>query len=583
MRPRLIAPALCLLALVPVACGGSSPAHSAGSSSSTSTGSTAGSSGGAAAAPGAPANSPHRGGTLTMLWNGVGSSIDPAVDYDPNWFLLRMTNDGLVGYRQVGGVRGNDLVPDLATAIPQPQDGGKTYVFHLRRGIRFSTGQTVTPADVAASFVREFKIPGPGTNFLSAIAGAPACEAHPKTCSLAHGIVTDNAASTVTFHLTQPDPNFMQELTLPFTDVLPSNTPARDTGTHPLPATGPYEIAKYQPNQDMVFVRNPNFHQWSAQAQPAGYPNRMFLKIGLPVEDATTEVEKGEADWMYDIPPSDRLASLASQYPSQIHINPTTQVYYMALNVRVAPFNNLKVRQALNYAVDRAAIVGLFGGTRLAQPTCQILPPTFPAYAAYCPYTANPGSGHWSAPDLAKAKQLIAASHTAGKSVTVTSLPDDTSKNISLYFVSLLNRLGYHASLKTLTPTVEYPYVQDSRNKAQISLTYWSPDYNAASDFLNVSVGCQGYHPGSTASPNISEFCDPKIQRMTAHALKVQGQDPAAANPLWTRIDQATTDQAPEVPLFVANKLDLVSKRLGNYQFNPSVTGRFIIDQAWVK
>ena len=579
MTKRLMAIVPCLIALAASGCGGSTTPQSSttGASSSASSGS------GSAASPGAPANSPHRGGTLTMLWNGVGSSIDPAVDYDPNWFLLRMTNDGLVGYRQVGGVQGNAIVPDLASAIPDPTDGGRTYVFHLRRGIRFSTGRPVTPADVTASFVREFKIPGPGTSFYSAIVGATACETHPKRCTLAHGVVADDAASTVTFHLSQPDPNFLQELTLPFVDVLPAGTPARDTGTHPLPATGPYEIQRYQPNQDMVFVRNPDFHQWSAQAQPAGYPNRMYLKIGLPLEDATTEVEKGEADWMYDTPPSDRLGSLAAQYPSQIHINPTTQVYYMAMNVRVAPFNNLKVRRALNYAVDRAAVVGLEGGTRLAQPTCQILPPKFPAYSPYCPYTADPGSGHWTAPNLARAKQLIAASHTAGQSVTVESLPDDTSKNISLYFVSLLDRLGYHTSLKTLTPSVEYPYVQDSRNKAQISLSYWSPDYNAASDFLNVSVGCAGFHAGSTASPNLSEFCDPAIQRMTARALTVQEHDQAAADPLWTKIDRATTDQAPEVPLFVANKLDLVSKRLGDYEFNPSVTGRFIIDQAWVK
>ena len=489
MTKRLIAIILpCLIALLASGCGGSTASQSVTSASSSSSSNGSGS----AAPPGAPANSPHRGGTLTMLWNGVGSSIDPAVDYDPNWFLLRMTNDGLVGYRQVGGVLGNELVPDLATAIPKATDGGRTYAFHLRHGIRFSNGQTVTPVDVTASLEREFKIPGPGANFYSAIVGATACEAHSKTCSLAHGVVADNAASTVTFHLTQPDPNFMQELTLPFADVLPSGTPAQDTGTTPLPATGPYEIQKYQPNQDMVFVRNPDFHQWSAQAQPDGYPNRIYLKIGLPLEDATTEVEKGEADWMYDTPPSDRLGSLAAQYPSQIHINSTTQVYYMAMNVRVAPFNNLKVRQALNYAVDRAAVVGLEGGTRLAQPTCQILPPKFPAYSPYCPYTVNPGSGHWTAPNLAKAKKLIAASHTAGQSVTVISLPDDTSKNISLYFVSLLDHLGYHASLKTLTSSVEYSYVQDSRNKAQISLSYWSPDYNAASDFLNVSVGLRG-------------------------------------------------------------------------------------------
>lgn len=333
----------------------------------------------------------------------------------------------------------------------------------------------------------------------------------------------------------------------------------------------------------MIFVRNPHFKQWSSAAQPDGYPDRIVMKLGLPLEDATTEVEKGEADWMYDIPPADRLNELATKYASQIHINSTTQMYYMALDTRVAPFNNVQVRRALNYAVDRSAVIGLFVGRRLAQATCQILPPNFPGYAPYCPYTANSTGGKWTAPDLAKAKQLIAASHTQGQRIAVITTPDETTKSISLYFVSLLDKLGYRASLKTLSASVEYSYVQNSQNKPQIDLSYWSPDYNAASNFLNVSIGCSGFTPDSTASPNLSEFCDPAIQKQTAHALQVQTTNPSAANPLWTAVDKAVTDQAAEVPLFVAAKLDFLGKRVGNYQFNPSVTGRFMIDQAWVK
>ena len=197
--------------------------------------------------------------------------------------------------------------------------------------------------------------------------------------------MADDAQGTLTFHLAQPDPNFLQELASPFGYVVPAGTPNHDIGTHPLPATGPYKIQSYTPNQQMIFVRNPHFKQWSSAAQPDGYPDRIVMKLGLPLEDATTQVEKGEADWMYDIPPADRLNELATKYASQIHINPTTQMYYMALDTKAAPFNNLQVRQALNYAVDRSAVIGLFGGPRLAQASCQILPPNFPAYCAVLP------------------------------------------------------------------------------------------------------------------------------------------------------------------------------------------------------
>lgn len=571
MTRRTLAPLLAAaLALSAAGCGGglhSSPSQSASAS----------------ATPGSATGSSHRGGTLTMLWNGAGTSIDTAVDYDPNWFVLRMTSDGLLAYKQVSGPAGGQVVPDLATAMPTPTDGGRTYVVAVRRGIKFSTGRTVKPSDFAYTYTREFKIPGPGTGFFSHLVGGSACVTAPKKCDLSRGVVADDARSTLTFHLAQPDPNFLQELASPFGYVVPAGTPNHDIGTTPLPATGPYKIQSYRPNQQMIFVRNPAFRQWSRDAQPDGYPDQIVMKLGLPLEDATTQVEKGQADWMYDIPPADRLNELATKYASQIHINSTPQVYYMGLNTRVAPFNSLLVRRALNYAVDRRAVVGLFGGPRLAQTTCQTLPPGFPGYSAYCPYTINPGSGKWTAPDLAKAQQLVAASHTRGQRVVVISLPDEISKSISLYFVSLLDKLGYQASIKTLTTSVEYSYVQNSRNKAQISESYWSPDYNAASNFLNVSVGCSGFTPGSASSPNLSEFCNPAIQRQTEQALRVQVTDQAAASPLWAAIDRAVTDQAPEVPLFVAAKLDFVAKRVGNYGFNPSVSGRFMIDQAWVK
>jgi peptide/nickel transport system substrate-binding protein len=127
-----------------------------------------GSGGGSSSSTGAAS---HRGGTLTMLWNATGSSIDPQIDYDQNWQLLVMTNDGLLAWKRVSGPQGNVLVPDLATSIPRPTDGGKTYLFHLRPGIRFSNGAPVKPTDVTATLEREFKAHGPGGGFYTTIAG----------------------------------------------------------------------------------------------------------------------------------------------------------------------------------------------------------------------------------------------------------------------------------------------------------------------------------------------------------------------------------------------------------------------------
>jgi peptide/nickel transport system substrate-binding protein len=558
--------AACLALLVGVltGCGG-------GSSTSTS---TSGSTGG-----------DHRGGTLVLDWNGIGSSIDPAVDYDQNWTLLNLVYDGLVTWKKVGGSAGNTLVPDLATSVPTPTDGGKTYTFTLRKNVRFSNGTAVKASDFLRAIEREFTVPGPVGSFYQGLIGGDACAKTPKTCDLSKGIVTDDAAGTVVFHLTQPDPDFLQKLALPFGYAVPANTPDKEVGpSSPLPATGPYMIDHYTPNQEILLVRNPHFRQWSKDAQPAGYPDRIEVRLSLTTEAEVTQIEQNQADWMYDQPPNDRLNEIATKYPNHVHLNPVPQVYHMAMNTRAAPFDNLKVRQAVNYATDRSAIVKAWGGPQLATPTCQILPPDFPGYEPYCPYTVNAGDGKWHGPDMAKAKQLIAESGTKGQKIAVVCTPDEASKSVCLYFVSLFKQLGYDSSIKVLSAAVEYPYVQDSSNKAQISFSYWYPDYPSGADFFDVVVGCHGYHPNSTASANLSEFCDPHVQAMTARAIQTSVTNRAAANQQWAAVDKATTDQAPWISLFLPRHIDFTSSRVGNYIFDPNVlVGGMLLDQVWVK
>lgn len=538
---------------------------------------------GTGAASESASTSEHRGGTLKMLWGSAGTSIDPATDYDRNWFILRMTHDGLMAWKQVGGAEGNDLVPNLATETPTPTEDGMVWTFQLRDGIAFSTGVEVKASDVAYSLTRQFKIPGPGVGLYANIVGAEACIETPESCDLSQGVVADDAAGTVVFNLTQPDPDFLQKLALPFAYVVPSDTPVADTGTTPIPGTGPYVLTDYAPNSSMSLERNPEFAEWSADAQPDGYPDQIEVEIGVSDENAVTQIQNGEADYMIDSPPVDRLGEIAEQNAEQIHITPTTIQYHMTLNTRVAPFDNQQVRQALNYAVDRNAVIGLFGGEALATPGCQILPPDFPGHEDYCPYTVDPEAGTWSAPDLEKAQQLVDESGTKGAAVEVIASTDETNKAMALYFVSVLDELGYDASLKSLNSDIAYSYVQDSRNKAQMYYTYWAPDYTAPSNFLSIMVGCDGFREASTASPNLAEFCDPEIDALTKQAEQTQITDLDAAAALWAEIDAKVTDAAPHVELFTANKLDFVSERLGNYQYSPSVTGNFLISQAWVQ
>ena len=555
---------LIALAFVAAGCGGSNK-----SSSGTTTSSSSG--GGA------------KGGTLITVANAAPSgSPDPQVNYTlQEWQLLITTHDGLVGFKRTSGKEGTKIVPDLAASIPKPTNGGKTWTFTLRKGIKFSNGQALTGNDVKATFERLFKIgdsPNAGT-WYNVIQGGDACVKTPKTCSLSKGIVVNG--DKVTFNLTTADPEFLDKLSVPFAYILPASTPAKNVNIPP-PGTGPYKWVQYAPSKQIKLVRNPFFKQWSADAQPSGNPDVIVQKFGLSVEAEVTAVQNNQADWMFDQPPADRLGELSSaKYASRVHVNPLTATYYFALNNNVPPFNNLKARQAVNFATDRNALVKIAGGPKLAVPTCQVLPPNFPGYEPYCPYTKNPGSGKWTAPDMQKAQQLVNASGTKGMAVKVNTDTTDTDKALGLYFVGLLRKLGYNASLQALSADIQYPYIQNSKNKVQFAFSDWYQDYPAASDFLVILLGCDSIHPNSNSSPNIAQFCVKSIQGKMDHAGQVGITDPTSANKIWAQVDKEVTDQAPWVSMYNPKYIDFLSSRVSGYQFSPQ--WYFLLAQASVK
>ena len=145
--------------------------------------------------------------------------LDPAGYDADDWPALSLAYDGLVAYRRIAGAGGSTLVPDLAASVPEPSDGGRTYTFQLRPGLRFSDGAPVRPEDFRASIERAVRLAGQGAPFYGGIAGAEACS--PRRCDLSKGIETDAAARTITIHLRRPDAEFLHKLALPLAYVLP--------------------------------------------------------------------------------------------------------------------------------------------------------------------------------------------------------------------------------------------------------------------------------------------------------------------------------------------------------------------------
>jgi YVTN family beta-propeller protein len=529
-----------------------------------------------------PSLASHRGGTLTVIANlsPHDQAADPALAYTiPMWQMLSVTNDGLVGYRRAGGPPGDTLVPDLATALPAPADGGRTYTFHLRAGIRYSTGVLVRPEDFRRAIERDFRVSylGGGAGFYAGIVGAGHCERAPSRCDLARGIVTNDQANTITFHLTAPDPEFLYKLAFPFADAVPAGTPDHLIRPTQLPANGPYLTQSFVPGHSWTLVRNPQFRPWSDSAQPRGYPGRIVLQLGIPPEPAAGAVAHGRADVLLSPSPAG-LPALATRYPAQLHSGPLGATIGLVLNTRAWPFSVPAARQALN------RLIGLIGGPLTAQPTCQILPPGLPGYQPYCPYTLNPGpAGVWTAPNLAEAEHLVSASGTRGARVTVitgafgTAIPDQATGR---YLVSVLDQLGYRASLQVITNWQAYDQrLYDSRQRMQVGWFSWYQDYPAPADFISPLLTCQSFLPGNPANLNAAEFCSQSIDAQVAQALARQ-PDPNAAAALWMRIDHQIVDQAPWVPIYNPRSLVLLSARVGNYQFDPYWS--VLIDQLWV-
>jgi DNA-binding SARP family transcriptional activator/ABC-type transport system substrate-binding protein len=369
----------------------------------------------------------RRGGTLRLLHSRP-ITLDPALHLD----LLplqsdRLTRSGLVAYNHVAGAAGTHLVPDLAVSLPAPTSGGTVYTFRLRPGIRYSDGRPLRASDFRRAIERVLALGSGSSPGFDGIVGARACgEPGAARCDLSAGIVTDDAAGTVTFHLREPNPEFLTTLAMHgLATPVPPGTPFRDMGYTPIPGTGPYKVASA--NERIVrYVRNPYFRERSHAAQPDGNPDKIVMRLGLSPERQTREIAAGRADWGAANIPAELLPALRARYPERFHpwAIPTTD--FFQFNLTLPPFDDVRVRRAFNLALDRRKIVRLYGGPDIAAPTCQVLPPGIPGYRPYCPYTRNPGpSGHWNGPDLARARRLVAASGTRGARVTLWAQQGD--------------------------------------------------------------------------------------------------------------------------------------------------------------
>jgi peptide/nickel transport system substrate-binding protein len=510
----------------------------------------------------------HRGGTLRVVQEAP-DFIDPALAYTPDSVALAsMTNDGLVGFRRVGGIEGVQLVPNLAIALPRPTDGGTAYTFRLRPGLRYSTGRPVRTADFRRAVERNFEIrpDPPGRGYFSGIVGAANCLRGP--CDLSRGILTDERARTVTFRLTTPDAGFLTKLALPSGFAVPSNTPGVDTGTKPLPATGPYKIAAYRKNRTMTLVRNPRFREWSADARPDGYPDTVHLTFdGAPAGPKATlsAILDGDADVasLGALLDARSLRSVALRHPSQLHLSPLPATSFFLLDTHAAPFDDIRVRRAVEHQFDQRALARR-NGPGFA-PTCQIVPPDFPGYRRTCPYASG------GADDVRSARRV--ARSGAGSPITVW-VPGERRAD-GQHMVAVLQALGFRTRLKVTSDQGAYFTQLNTRGHAQVAWYGWSADYPSQAGFLLPMFKCAN----NASIPN--RLCDPRVDRLLAAATDADAQNPAAAPARWQRAERAILARATVVPMYNLQVATFVAKRVGNVEQHPQ--WGVLLDRLWVR
>ncbi len=529
-------------------------------------------------AAGAPAGQEHRGGTLRVDYLAIGE-LDPADPFVVHPAIWRAMGDGLVALAQTSGVA--QLVPDLATAVPVPTDGGRTYVFRLRPGILYSTGVPVRASDLRRALERLYRLNSQQALYYSALQGAAECTQRPAACDLSQGVITDDRAGTIILRLTHPDPDLLFKLTLPPAWPVPPGTPRTHLASQPVPSTGPYQVAQFIPGQRLLLVRNKRFREWSRAAQPDGYPDRIDIRMDNNPSHRVQAVQRGDADLALEIASAD-LAPLRIRFASQLRLDTQPDTSFLSFNIQRPPFSNARARRAVNLAIDRSAVARRLSGPGLSTPTCQVVPPNFPGYQAYCPWTRTPQDGRWHGPDISRARALVRASGTAGATVDFISPSNDPIAAAATgALVSALREIGYRP--RVISGDAQFHQrLTDPHGQWNIADGDWTADYPSPSAFLEYFLTCANYHPDDPArTTNGGGFCNATFDRLVRQAESLQLTNPAAAQNIWASADHLAVDQAAWVPLTNTGDAELLSRYVGHFTLDAD--GLPQIDQLWVQ
>jgi peptide/nickel transport system substrate-binding protein len=483
---------------------------------------------GAPSSGGGSSSTGSTGGTITTAYTSFPDFLDPALSYtQEGWQTLWTVYTPLLTYKHAEGAEGATVVPGLAEAMPDISADGKTYKLKLRTGLKFSDGKAVKASDFEHTIKRVLNLESGGASFYSGIVGAEKYIKNGKASADISGIVTDDKTGDITIRLEKPDGRFPYILTMDFAGIVPGDTPFENQTKNPPPGVGPYKLANVRVNRGYDLVKVPGF---DVADQQVGKLDKIEVQIIKNRRRQTQDVIQNKIDYMNDPPAPDQLRDVRAQYTGKRYEEfVTNSTYYLFMNERVAPFDDVRVRQAVNYAIDKRSLARLFGG--LLEPGCNFLPPGMKGYQKLdpCPW-GDPNA----APNVARAKELIKQAGAAGKSVTVFGDDEPELKAVAEYYSDVLNQIGLKAKPRIVEASVYFTTIGNQKTKAQAGVVNWFQDFPHPGNFMFL---VDGKSIQSTNNQNYSNVDDPKINAILSKAdqnadIDAVADDYAAADKL---------------------------------------------------
>jgi len=503
---------------------------------------------------------PVKGGTLVATYQGEPQGLDPAIDWEgQGWAIEHCLFDNFIKYASAPGKAGTEMLPDLATEVPSTTnggitDGGRTYTFHLKKGIKFAppVDREVTSADFKYSFERMMADPkAPASGFYTGVVGAQAFMAG-KAREIA-GYTTPDPY-TVVIHLAKPDMAFMGAMAMSFTDVVSKEWVqkwGRQINRHPL-GTGPFVFDHWTAGQEIVVKRNPNYY-----APDTVYLDGIDFQFSLNPSTALLKLQRGDVNVLGDyIPPAEYVRVKNDPSTKGLVVEePVIAIDYLFLNRTVKPFDNLKVRQAISMAVDRTRIIKLLSGA--ADPLTQLYPAGLPGHQ-------DGAAGQAYAFDPAKAKQLLAdAGFPNGFHTTIYSHNVDPWPKVLQSIQQDLKGIGITADLKILDRATYWTLIGKA-GQCGAGLNDWWMDFPDPSDFI---IPLYSKSTAIDEGTNPSFWWSPQTETMIAQAQA--NTDAQARIQQFAEIQKTIMADAPSVPLYQPKVNSMHTADVGNFFLHP--------------